>query len=464
VGACSWGRLAADSEAAVLKLREVEAHIRALVPRLGLATYRSEQVATAVELIGFRALLITEDRMTEPNAAALNRSRPDPEKDVAIVTGDEDWLLHWASEPLIAVSKVFCAPRDLLDAVHLAIVDDPKLCTESAYVATGSDELLTRFRAVGTECWKITVPSEPPWDYADTLNIVTILTSNHTEPVALVIESGHDALTVLAGRLDRHDTVAYVTDIAGAEILGIPVMDLRSTDEPVDHQVDDPAQAVPSVTIAGHIVADPAAVIELYVQNHEGTIRHYDYLAGASPAEITPEVISATRAPWMGSRISKAEENWFIEQGRSAPWASVPVDATLAQADPLVEEGLYDAAEVLWNHFEKSAPAGVRLAKISKVLFLMRPGMFPIEDQYLLKAYDSAAREAAQRYGPQRSLFAGRKYATWLAIRNDLVAATATFSVIRSQLSTSEDPFVREAVTRLTDLRLLDIITWSIYS
>ena len=58
-------------------------------------------------------------------------------------------------------------------------------------------------------------------------------------------------------------------------------------------------------------------------------------------------------------------------------------------------DGLYDRAAVLWEHFWDARPANVSTAKISKVLYLMRPGLFPILDSYLIKFYRTAARAAA---------------------------------------------------------------------
>jgi len=100
----------------------------------------------------------------------------------------------------------------------------------------------------------------------------------------------------------------------------------------------------------------------------------------------------------MGSRISAKEAAWLIDRGTTAPWAAVPLDAQLKDADPLATGGLYDRAAALWEHFWDARPGGVSTAKISKTLYLMRPGLFPILDSYLTGFYRTAARAAASTW------------------------------------------------------------------
>jgi hypothetical protein len=57
--------------------------------------------------------------------------------------------------------------------------------------------------------------------------------------------------------------------------------------------------------------------------------------------------------------------------------------ALLRDADPFARGGLYDAAERLYQHFVADRPRGVNGAKISKCLYLMRPGLVPILDSRL---------------------------------------------------------------------------------
>jgi hypothetical protein len=102
----------------------------------------------------------------------------------------------------------------------------------------------------------------------------------------------------------------------------------------------------PAISVAGHVVHDPAHAVVEYLRLHGGTVTHYDFRAGHFPA-IDTDLIRATRSPWMGSRISAREGAWMIDRGAGAPWAKIPLDSQLRNADPLVVEGLYDRSVVL---------------------------------------------------------------------------------------------------------------------
>ena len=129
----------------------------------------------------------------------------------------------------------------------------------------------------------------------------------------------------------------------------------------------------PAIAVAGRVVRNPADAIVRYLDQHGRTVTHYDFRA-ATFGQINLDLIRATRSPWMGSRISAEEADWLIDHGITAPWAAIPLDAQLKEADPLAVDGLYDRAAALWEHFWDARPANVSTAKISKVLYLMRPG------------------------------------------------------------------------------------------
>ncbi|WAL49851.1 hypothetical protein [Rhodococcus pyridinivorans] len=81
------------------------------------------------------------------------------------------------------------------------------------------------------------------------------------------------------------------------------------------------------------------------------TVARYD-LPGPGPAAvITADEIARTHK--VRSRISHAQRDWFIRSAVTAPWAAVPIDAQLVDADPHVSGELYDRAEALYEH---SAP------------------------------------------------------------------------------------------------------------
>ncbi|UPW02982.1 DUF6308 family protein [Rhodococcus pyridinivorans] len=131
------------------------------------------------------------------------------------------------------------------------------------------------------------------------------------------------------------------------------------------------------------------------------TVARYD-LPGPGPAAvITADEIARTHK--VRSRISHAQRDWFIRTAVDAPWAAVPIEAQLVDADPNISGELYDRAEALYEHFRTAAPRQVGVAKISKVLHLKRPGLFPILDSKVMAFYRHHARAAATRYPALRT-------------------------------------------------------------
>lgn len=122
---------------------------------------------------------------------------------------------------------------------------------------------------------------------------------------------------------------------------------------------------------------------------------------------------------------------------------------------------MYDDASELWAHFSAAAPKRVGVAKISKVLYLMRPGMFPILDSRLTAAYESAAKEAARQVAAVRPDFAKFKRLQWEAVRRDLVSNATAIAALREALVSAPVPLADEAARRLSDLRLLDMMAWA---
>jgi len=216
------------------------------------------------------------------------------------------------------------------------------------------------------------------------------------------------------------------------------------------------------ITVAGRTIGNPLAAVTDYLKKHYGTVRHYDFIAGTSD-EVTADLVKATRMPWMASRISARQETWFIARGssRSAPWDSVTPDALLQHADAAQPGGLYDAASALWDHFWTDRPAGVATAKISKILYLMRPALFPILDRRLRSFYGPAAKAAARDVAVRRPEFASCKRMTWEAVRRDLLSNQAALRELRAELGDLDWVLASEASAKLSDLRFLDMLAWA---
>lgn len=216
----------------------------------------------------------------------------------------------------------------------------------------------------------------------------------------------------------------------------------------------------PAIAVAGHVVRNPAHAIVAYLEQHGGTVTHYDFRA-ATFEQITADLIRATRSPWMGSRISAKEAAWFINRGTTSPWAAIPLDAQLKEADPVAVDGLYDRAALLWGHFWDARPVNVSTAKVSKVLYLMRPGLFPILDSYLTRFYRTAAQAAAVDAGRKRASLGRFRTLYWEAIRRDILGSEAGLRVLRQVLAATGAPLPEQAAQRLSDLRLLDMLAFA---
>lgn len=215
----------------------------------------------------------------------------------------------------------------------------------------------------------------------------------------------------------------------------------------------DPGATV--LVLAGRSIDIDAAVAQAHAYP-KVTVAGYD-LPGPGPVDaITADEIARTHK--VRSRISHAQRDWFVRTAVGAPWAAVPADARLVDADPNVSGELYDNAEALYEHFRTAAPRQVGVAKISKVLHLKRPGLFPILDSKVMAFYRTHARAVAARY-PHR----GRRAMFWAAIRDDLCANldSGALPLFRRRLAQSETEHVRR-MAALTDVRLLDLLTWAI--
>ncbi|WP_235683317.1 DUF6308 family protein [Mycolicibacterium fluoranthenivorans] len=204
-----------------------------------------------------------------------------------------------------------------------------------------------------------------------------------------------------------------------------------------------------AITVADRSIAIDAA-LERLERYPSRTPTVYDYPGPGHPSEISLDEIRRTRA--VSSRISTREGEWFILRATTAPWTCT--EARLQEADPGESDGIYDAMEGLYQHFAASAPRGVNIAKVSKVLHLKRPTQFPILDSRLVRTYRDAATREARTYKSR-----GYRMMYWAAIRHDLLQSSDALSELRHRLSHHRSPKV-QALHAVTELRLLDMVTW----
>ncbi|WBB47432.1 DUF6308 family protein [Verrucosispora sp. WMMA2044] len=212
------------------------------------------------------------------------------------------------------------------------------------------------------------------------------------------------------------------------------------------------------IVIACAAEPDPLRRVVDYVKQRGRTIRQYDLTGEGDPDLLTLEDVVRTRI--IRSRISNEERDWLVARAAEGQelWSVVAPDARLADADPAEVGLLYDRALALFKHFHDQRPSGLATGKISKVLHLKRRGLFPILDSQLADRYRRKAADCARRHRADRP---GLRLAYWIAIRGDLVDPTNVAGLwrLREDLASHQDELVRRAA-HLTDLRLLDILTW----
>jgi hypothetical protein len=182
------------------------------------------------------------------------------------------------------------------------------------------------------------------------------------------------------------------------------------------------------------------------------TINRYDLPGPGDPTTLTRDEVARTHAVY--SRISEKQLIWFVERATSAPWP--PADADLRHAEPNIRNGLYDQLEAFYRHFEKDAPSRVARSKISKVIHIKRPAALPILDSKVTALYLQYAEQAVERY-PRLKY---QKAAYWVAIRDDLITNTESEALAQLRAALGNEGTLGANLNHITDLRLLDMLTW----
>ncbi|MDZ4092402.1 MAG: DUF6308 family protein [Arthrobacter sp.] len=206
------------------------------------------------------------------------------------------------------------------------------------------------------------------------------------------------------------------------------------------------------ITIAGRTLSEPVKTLIDYTKRYAGTLATYDFGNKGDPNILTADDIWTTRI--IHSRFSHAERSALEERSSiwSENWAAIAPTACIVDADPEIEDGLYDAMQKLYSLMTDLH--GVGWAKASKVLHFKRPDLYPILDSRLMDLYRDAATRAARQY-KKRGLT--RMY--WAAIRIDVMANTDALKKLREDLNTQGNETSK--LSALSDLRILDILSWS---
>jgi hypothetical protein len=210
--------------------------------------------------------------------------------------------------------------------------------------------------------------------------------------------------------------------------------------------------------VAGDVVEDPMAMWRKYARNYGRTIRDYDLADPGSPDVLTAE--EAWRSRIIHSRLTYHERDQLVDRAADAPWAGVPADADLADADPATPGGLFArAAALYWMFTWPERIHGVRVAKVHKILHFKRPAMYPILDERLRALYEPFAAAWLEPLSHLGELTTGDSPPYWAVFRDDLIRNHDALETYRNRLAREGDETVR-LMAQLTRLRLLDVIAW----
>jgi hypothetical protein len=195
-------------------------------------------------------------------------------------------------------------------------------------------------------------------------------------------------------------------------------------------------------------------------RTYPATIRLYD-LAGDDrgrpgpgahgAAEPTGEVTLADlgRMIMINVRPTATDAENLLSAASCDLFGHVPPRADIKNLVP--ETALYESTVALYDTFRLP---NIGRAKRSKLLHIKRPWLIPISDSYV-RSYYSDAAAAAARDLRQR----GHNY--WEAVRRDLVDGEGELRRAADSLTRTED---ERRLSRLTPLRLLDIVAWRLAS
>jgi Family of unknown function (DUF6308) len=147
----------------------------------------------------------------------------------------------------------------------------------------------------------------------------------------------------------------------------------------------------------------------------------------------------AWRSRIINSRLTNGERDEVIERAVGAPWASVPADADLADADPAVAGGLFaSAAGLYWAFTWPHRISGVAVAKVHKILHLERPGLYPILDDRIKGLYEPCTATWPERLPYLEGVAASASPPYWAAFREDLIRNHDPLEVYRTRWQTTK--------------------------
>lgn len=211
--------------------------------------------------------------------------------------------------------------------------------------------------------------------------------------------------------------------------------------------------------VAGQAVKDPMKLWRDYTQTFSATLRDYDFQTAGDPNVLT--ACQAYLSRKINSRITKPESEFLEQRALSAPWTAVPSGSDLADADAAVAEGLFREMTRFYWHFTWPRSRGVGVAKVHKALHPKRPALYPILDQRLKRLYRPLAADWLHRLAQAEDVAVADSPPYWAAIRDDLLQGQEILERYRVQLADDQSEVIR-SLAKLSRLRLLDIVAWTI--
>ena len=462
----SVAQAVAEMKALTESIKELARSSRKVV---GFSRTSPAEVSYGALILKSASIEVSENSSIDSGASATaqGRSRLEDDKITSwfpLVIGDADWIAD-ALDEVYGSDLVVCISDDeSLDSLGIDVVDSPSEIGRVTGYCTTPVDAVRDLLISGDGIW-FSLSGEDLRSNLRSLRVAAILASiGGLVPAGLFIDASSLALdaNTTCDLLDESSGFDSIVLVGSPDLLaavGVTAIDLPAAEHP-SMESDEPVATehlgTISVAIAGRMSSDAANAIATYVRDRGRTITQFDFRAGSFD-RITIDLVRTTRL--VNSRISNDEAEWFVEAGDSIDWSTIPIDAVLREADPTTIGGLYDLANQTYSLLSDNAPPRVSMGKISKVLYLMRPGLFPILDSHLQTTYRRAATDAAT------AVLAGRpemksKRMYWAAIRNDLITNAPSLIDLRSALCQSNDALVVAAADRLTDLRLLDILSW----
>jgi Family of unknown function (DUF6308) len=202
---------------------------------------------------------------------------------------------------------------------------------------------------------------------------------------------------------------------------------------------------------------DALELLQDYAVKFPDTVRFYD-LAGdpdgrpGSGSHVNPAdavtLGDIGRLVAINAALSAEDVATLMDTDATTEFAAVPATARLEECVP--GTGLYQAATALYDKFRLT---NIGQAKRSKLLHLKRPWLVPIADTRVTAAFHDRARAWADELG----IASGH----WEAAREDLTTAASDFQSLTAKLSSHRDTRI-ERLGRVTSLRLLDILAWTL--